>query len=227
MSIDFKRPVVTNNNLPKLFSAWTQYLKIDEPYSLFNDMSNNDIKEQTFGEKIYQLDHFGFTTMGLKTSLKDNKLILTSDFDNHTSIIEFGYVTIDTNVKEELSKNYYLTLVPSGGKYKQVITNNDGVQTVKQFFEPIKLELEFGTEKPVKKIIDTTKSKNDNITPQEIQKRVANGQKDADNDQALGGCLITVGIIGGLGFLIFGHPLIAIIFFVICFSGSVYSLTPH
>lgn len=218
MNVDFERQVVTNDNLPKLFSEWTQYLKITEPYALFDDMSNNDIKEQTFGEKIYQLDSLGFLTMGIKTSIKDNRLFLTSDFDNGTNI-SFGYVEMDDSIRKILKQDYDLSLVSSGGKYKQVVTSKEGTQSVKQFFEPITLKLLFKSqEKSTSEV---------SVSPQEIQRSVANGKKIADNAQALGGCLGTVGVIGGLGLLAFGHPLFATILFVLCLSGAVYSMTPH
>lgn len=222
MTVDFEKQVVTNDNLPKLFSEWTQYLKITEPYALFDDMSNNDIKEQTFGEKIYQLDSLGFLTMGIKTSIKDNRLFLTSDFDNGTNI-SFGYVEMDDFIRKILKQDYNLRLVSSGGKYKQVVTSKEGTQSVKQFFEPITLKLLFKSQdKPQEK-----STSEDSVSPQEIQTSVANGKKIADNAQALGGCLGTVGVIGGLGLLAFGHPLFAIILFVLCLSGAVYSMTPH
>ncbi|WCG36368.1 hypothetical protein [Companilactobacillus farciminis] len=226
MSSDFEKTVVTNDNLPKLLSKWTRYLKDSEPESLFDGMSNNDIKEQTFGEKVYQLDSLGFVTMGLIPNVKDNKLFLTSNFNNGTNI-DFGYVDMDEDVKSALDQKYNLTLIPQGGKYKQVITDEDGTQSVKQFFEPVSLKLRFTAHLKNERKTTAKQENNQTITPQEMQRRVANGKKEADNDQALGGCLGMVGLIGGFAFFVSGYPIIGIAFFLILFAGSIYSLMPH
>lgn len=66
-----------------------------------------------------------------------------------------------------------------------------------------------------------------NISPEELQRRVSNGNKQAQNDKAFSGCIGTVGLLGGLGFFAFGHPIIAVIFFVVFFGIGVYAVMPH
>lgn len=77
------------------------------------------------------------------------------------------------------------------------------------------------------RVIYPSENNNNNITPQEMQRRVSNGKKQADNDQAFGGCLGTIGLLGGIWFLVSGHPIIATIFFVVFFGLSVYAVMPH
>lgn len=105
-------------------------------------MSDKDIKELTFGEKIYQLQQATYVSSDLSVKIIENKLFFQIS-PNKDSTFVFGYIPIDEQIKSILNKKYDLGITITGGKLKKVVTDSNGIESVQQFFEPLNLEVVF------------------------------------------------------------------------------------
>ncbi|MGQ2374842.1 hypothetical protein [Companilactobacillus zhachilii] len=140
--MEIERTIIKSDDFPSLISKFAQSVKDTKPNSFFNGMSDKDIKELTFGEKIYQLEQATYVSSELSVKIIENKLYFQIN-PNKNSTYVFGYIPIDEQIKSILNKKYGLGIMLTGGKFKKVVTDSNGVESVQQFFEPLDLKAIF------------------------------------------------------------------------------------
>lgn len=156
--MEIERTIITYDDFPSLISKFVQFIKKNNPVSLFNGMSDQDIKELTFGENVYQLEQAHYASHDFLVKIIDNKLLFQVQYDNTT--LEVGYVPADEQIKSILKQKYKLSIGFIGGKFKKIVTDSNGQESVQQFFEPITLKLVFSYKEPTpQKSKETTTSK--------------------------------------------------------------------
>jgi hypothetical protein len=102
--MEIERTIIKSDDFPSLISKFAQSVKDTKPNSFFNGMSDKDIKELTFGEKIYQLEQATYVSSELSVKIIENKLYFQIN-PNKNSTYVFGYIPIDEQIKSILNKN--------------------------------------------------------------------------------------------------------------------------
>lgn len=127
----------TENNTDQLNSLIAELQNWLEPDELFDGLSNQDILNFHYDEKVYQFNS-PISDYDLKINF-NNKGHVLATFRNGKNF-ELG--TIDPS-KLIYKDTVVPRLVIRGGRYKAVAVNKDGSDHIKSFREPYKLFIDF------------------------------------------------------------------------------------
>lgn len=112
---------------------------------LFDGLSNSEIKEEYYDEKIYQLDKYQINTISdIKLSKQDDHYSIVISIEGIENFFTIGSVPQSLTLKIDNlleGSDIKCEIVMMGGKYKKVIVNDDGSEVVKSFREPILFSL--------------------------------------------------------------------------------------
>ncbi|WP_338217900.1 zinc ribbon domain-containing protein [Lacticaseibacillus salsurivasis] len=157
-------------------SKWANTLAEDEAVSgqTYDGLSNNDILETAYGEKVWQLSKYAGMDASLAISM-DGKV--SSQLTGHPRFILGTITEQEAGALRPLvhDSEVQLSVKIGGGTYKQAVESDDGSLSVKTFREPLALSIT---------VSDVSANNTDAVVPaQDVewsavgQKMYADGQK--------------------------------------------------
>lgn len=166
---------------------------------LYDGLSNQDILEYHYDERIYQFGNYPLDSYDIKTIISNSngKYRVYLHFRNDKSF-NIGTINGNENLNDYLNNECYEPRIYiRGGRYKKVVINEDGADRIKSFREPYIFQIGFLKKKKPKDINyinDTTNQQvlGNNKWQQISQKteKIGNSMQSAGNNMAGCGCLI-------------------------------------
>lgn len=187
-----------DNQIKEFISELREWFDKDE---LYDGLSNQDILEYHYDEKVYQFGTHPLDSYNIKTSISntDGHYRVYLSFRNGKGF-NIGTIKDDGKFINCLNDdNYEPRIYVLGGRYKKVIIDKDGADHIKSFREPYTFQIDFlKNEKPkdVTYTNDTTAQQmlEQNKWYQASQKaeKIGNTMQSAGDSMAGCGCLITL-----------------------------------
>ncbi|MFT9005526.1 MAG: hypothetical protein ABF991_12600 [Liquorilactobacillus hordei] len=142
LQFDIKDTEKHKTDISKLITEVIEYYGKE---FLFNGLSNPEIKDEYYDEKIYQLDKYQINTISdIKLSKQDDyyNIILSIKGSEKEFIVGSVPLALTFKIDKFLeTSDIKCEILMTGGKYKKVIVNDDGAENVKTFREPILFRL--------------------------------------------------------------------------------------
>ncbi|MBB1069225.1 hypothetical protein H5S40_03530 [Limosilactobacillus sp. RRLNB_1_1] len=186
-----------------------------EKSDLYDELSNQDILEYHYDDKVYQFGSSPLSSYDVNTIISntDGTYRIILRFRNGKSF-DIGTIEDDSKLNEHLEDSTCEPrLYVRGGRYKKVVVDKDGTDHIKSFREPYKFQIEF-----LKKVESNDVNYIDSTTAQQMleqnkwyqasqkAEKFGNTMESAGNSIAGCGCLLI---------LLVTIPVILLLFFIL------------
>ncbi|CAJ1178149.1 hypothetical protein [Companilactobacillus nantensis] len=213
MTILINKKINLNEDSDTFIQQYIEYLQDVNPKDLYEGLSNKQILKNKFIFKINQLENLDLVNVDLH--ITNNVIYVLARFWN-SKIINVGAIPLTKSLKMALAQDSYPTLAIDGGNCKKVVTDENGEDTIIDYFEPYQLTLQIHKAEPVNCNVEkidtlyhrTFKSEQSLIT---ISKNLMR-------------CFAVFGLLLGLGFMFLGFFLTGLMVIIAFFGVNSYTL---
>ncbi|PMD67831.1 hypothetical protein [Companilactobacillus nuruki] len=213
MTILTNKKITLNKDTRTFIQEYINYVRDVNPEDIYEGLNNKQIIGNKFIFKMYQLENLDLANVDLH--IENNRVFVLARFWN-SQIINIGSIPLSGSLKIILNQEFYPILKITGGKYKKVVTDTYGEDTIVDDFEPYQLTLEIHK-------ADQTTYKSQRID--EIYHRTfKNEHQLVTLSKNLMRCFAIFGLLLGLGFMFLGFFLTGLMVIIAFFGVNSYTL---